>query len=139
MKRQIKKTWQSLLLATITTVIVFGASTEAFGQKSLNEKYPKPDFSAMEEYWEVVSFEYDFTGNGVPSFTVLAKKKERNVPRKWMVTWYDADGVKVDAGPLLFDNGNRAEIGEPVRTSAYAPFKRYMSRVKTIKVTEIID
>lgn len=50
----------------------------------------------MDEYWDIVDYEYDSTGNGVPAFIVIAKKKERNVPRKWMVTWHDADGVKMD-------------------------------------------
>jgi hypothetical protein len=93
----------------------------------------------MEEYWDIVDYKYDFTGSGVPAFIVIAKKKERNVPRKWMVTWYDADGVKMDVGPLLYDIGDRAKAGEPLRASAYAPLKRHMPCVKSIKVTEIID
>jgi len=30
----------------------------------------------MEEYWDIVDYEYDFTGNGVPAFIVIAKKKK---------------------------------------------------------------
>ncbi len=118
---------------------MLGASSSAFGQKALNAKYPKPDFSEMEVYWDIVEYEYDFTGNGVPAFIVIAKKKVRNVPRAWTVSWYDANGVKIDAATLLFDNGDRAEAGEPLRASAYAPFKRHMPRVKSVKITERID
>jgi hypothetical protein len=136
MNRLINKRWQSLLLTTIATVIMLGTSP-AFGQKSLNAKYPKPNFSAMEEYWEVVSYEYDFTGNGIPVFIVVAKKKDANAPRAWNVTWRDAAGVKVASEkPLWFDNNNTAKVGEPVRAEAYAPFKRVMPTVKTVVITE---
>ena len=96
-----------------------GASP-AFGQKSLNAKYPKPDFTAMEEYWDIVSYEYDFTKNGIPTFTVVAKKKVEKAPRDWNVRWYDGDGVKISRYRLFFDVINKAEVGEPVRAECYA-------------------
>ena len=100
MNKQITKRWQSLLLVTIATVIMLGASSSAFAQKSWNDKTPKPDFSAMEEYWEIVEYEYNFTENSLPTFTVIAKKKEKNVPLKWDVTWRDSKGVKIEGYSL---------------------------------------
>ncbi len=56
MKKQIKKSRQSLLLVTIATFIMLGASSSAFAQNKA-DKYPKPDFSEMEEYWDIVEYE----------------------------------------------------------------------------------
>jgi len=44
MTKQINKRWQSLLLATTTTLIVLGASSFVFAQNKAADKYPKPDF-----------------------------------------------------------------------------------------------
>jgi hypothetical protein len=33
----------------------------------------------MEEYWDIVDYEYDFTGNGVPAFIFIAKKEAKRV------------------------------------------------------------
>ena len=138
MKKGTNSKWQArVVFAAIAAVMIIGVSFGTFGQKSLNAKYPKPDFSAMEQYWEVVSYEYDFTGNGIPTFIVVAKKKDKQVPRNWTVTWYDGDGVKVaSAKPLWFDNNDTAKVGEPVRAEAFAPFKRVMPTVKKVVVTE---
>ena len=139
MNKQINLSGQSLLLATIAIVFVLGASSAVFAQKSLNSKYPKPDFSAMEEYWEVVSYEFDYTGSEsmVPQIFVVAKKKQEKVLRRWDVNWYDADGVKIiPSTPLWFDTANRVSVGEPAKASAFCPFKDKMAKVKKIVVTE---
>jgi hypothetical protein len=130
---------QSLMLVALTIVIVLGALPTAFAQKNLNAKYPKPDFSALEEYFEVVSYEFDYTSSqsAVPQMFVVAKKKQDKVLRRWDVNWYDADGVKIiPTTPLWFDTANNAKVGEPVRASAFAPFKDKMAKVKRIVVTE---
>ena len=77
MTKQTVQRWQSLLLVTIAAVIVLGASSSAFAQKSWNAKSPKPDFSAMEEYYEIVEYEYDFTTN-IPTFYVIANRSKRS-------------------------------------------------------------
>lgn len=82
MKKQINKRWQSLLLTMIAAFIVLGASGSVFAQNKTADKYPKPDFSAIEEYWEIVEWEYDFAQN-IPSFIVIAKPKQKSVP-----TWF---------------------------------------------------
>ena len=140
MKKQINKRWQSLLLVTIAAVIMLGASSSALAQKSYNAKYPKPDFSAMEEYWEVVEYEYDYTSN-IPQFIVVAKKKQEKVPCWWDITWRDAKEVKVSYETIMFNAANvsDAKVGEAVRGSSYAPWQRDIPRIKSVVVTESED
>lgn len=138
MKKQINKKWQSLLLATVVTFIVLGASSSAFAQKSWNDKTPKPDFTAMEEYYEIVDYEYDFTGGGVPRFYVTAKKKIKKTPHAWVIVWRDAKGVKIDQATINFNWNDTQEtaVGEPIRGDSPAPFKRQMPEIKSVVITE---
>src|SRR5688572_16125945 len=90
---------RSLLLVTIAAVIVLGASNSVFAQ---NGPAPKPDFSAMEEYWEVVEYEYDFAAN-IPTINVIAKPKQKSVPTWWTITWRDAKGVAIHTDTIMFN------------------------------------
>lgn len=136
MNKQINKRRQSFLLATIATFILLSVSGAVFAQKA--DKYPKPDFSAMEEYFEIVEHEYDFTTN-IPTLYVIAKPKQKVVPTWWEVTWRDAKGVAIDRATLYFDNINKTKIGEPNRGHGYAPFKTKMPRVASITIVEHSD
>ena len=136
MKNQKNRHWQSLLPAAIAIVILLGAASTTSAQKSLNAKYPKPDFSAMEEFWEIISYEYDFTTNGTPKFTVVVKKKQEKAPRAWDVTWYDGDGVKVGHGFLGFDTLNQTKVGENARATAICPWKNEMEKVTKVVATD---
>lgn len=138
MKKQINKLWQSLLLTTVAIFIMLGASSSAMAQKSWNDKTPKPDFSAMEEYYEIVEYEYDFTGGGVPRFYVTAKKKIKKTPHAWVIIWRDAKGVKIAQYTINFNwtDTQEAEIGEPIRGDSPAPFKNEMPNVKSVVTAE---
>lgn len=131
MNKQINKLRQSLLLATIATFIVLGASGSVFAQKA--DKYPKPDFSAMEEYFEIIESEYDFTTN-IPTFIVVAKPKQKVVPTWWDVIWRDAKGVAIQRYRLYFTDIRNTKIGEPTRGTGYAPFKDKMLQVKSVTI-----
>lgn len=141
MYEKINKRPQSLLLATIAVLIMLGASSSAFAQKSWNAKTPKPDFTAMEEYYEIVEYEYDFTGAGMPTFNIIVKKKQQKTPRWWKITWRDAKGVKIAEYTIQFrwSETQETEIGEPIRGSSYAPWKAEMPKVKSISIVESLD
>jgi hypothetical protein len=141
MNKQINKIWQSLLLLTITTFIMLGASVSALAQKSMTAKFPKLDFKVMEEYWEVVEYEYDYATGNMPLIYVIAKKKEEKVPRYWRITWRDAKGVKILSHTLMFDvfDVRNAKDGEPIRASAYAPDTKDIPKIKSVVVTEHED
>lgn len=136
MKKQINKLKQSLLLAAIAVFVVLGASGSALAQTK-KDNYPKPDFTVMEEGWEIVEWEYDFTEN-IPAFYVIAKPKQKTVSTWFTITWRDAKGVRIDSQTIVFDyfDVQKAKIGEPIRGRSYAPWKRQMPQVKSIIVTE---
>jgi len=140
MTKKLNEGWQSLILVTITTLIILGASHAAFAQKSWNNKSPKPDFSEMEEYYEIVEYEYDFTASNMGTFTVIAKKKLAKTPTTWNVVWRDEKGVKLVGQTLTFPpyQGQEAEIGEPVKGWSYGPWKDNMPKVKSVKITEAL-
>lgn len=140
MTKQIFQRGQTLLLMTIAAFVILSASASAFGQKNWNNKLPKPDFSAMEEYYEIVEYEYDFTAS-VPIFTVIAKKKQEKTPERWDIVWRDDKGVAISKHSLMFDpfDMQKAKIGEPIRASSYAPFKDKIIKTKTIEITEKLN
>ncbi len=133
--KQINQLCQSLLLATLVTFIVLGSSGSVFAQDKAADKYPKPDFSEMEEYWDIVEYEYDFSER---QFIVIAKPKKKSVPIWWDITWLDSKGITVSSYTIYFvlAQVNGAKIGAPQRATGYSPFKRQMVEVKSIKVTE---
>lgn len=141
MNKQINKLWQSLLLFTIAAFITLGATSLAFAQKAMTAKFPKPDFTVMEEYWQVVSYEYDYATGSMPLIYVVAKKKEEKVPRYFRITWRDAQGVKILSHTLMFDfvDVRNAKDGEPIRASAYAPDTKDIPKIKSVVVTEHED
>lgn len=136
MTKQFNKHRQSFLLTIIAMFIVLGASGAIFAQKA--DKYPKPDFSAMEEYFEIVEHEYDFTTN-IPTLYVIAKPKQKVVPTWWEVTWRDSKGIAIDRASLYFDDINKTKIGEPTRGHGYAPFKTRMPKVASVTIVEHSD
>lgn len=141
MNKQIKKLQQSLLLVIIAIVITLGTASAGFGQKSMTAKFPKPDFTAMEEYWQVVSYEYDYATGNLPLIYVVAKKKAEKVPRYWVITWRDAQGVKILSHTLMFNfvDVRNAKADEPIRASAYAPDNKDIPKIKSVIVTEHED
>lgn len=134
MKKQINKSWKSLVLITVAMFILLGAFSAVFAQK---DNYPKPDFKVMEEEWEIVEWEYDFTEN-IPAFYVIAKPKTQTVSTWFTITWRDDKGVRITSGAIYFDyfDVQKAKIGEPIRGKSYAPWKRQMKDVKSVIVTE---
>lgn len=141
MNKQINKLRQSLLLLTIAIVMMLGATSSAFAQKAMTAKFPKPDFSAMEEYWEIVEYEYDYASSRLGQFIVVAKKKQAKVPTWWDVAWKDAQGVKLHNLTIYFNyvNVRDAKVGDTLRGSSYAPDIRNIPKIKSVVVTESED
>ena len=97
--------------------------------------FPKPDFSELEKYFEIVKYEYNPV-DGRVTF-VLKAKKQTNIFR-WYLTAYDADGVKISETSF---NGNvvSPEIGEPTRIYSFAPNEREIKRVTRIAFVRKLD
>jgi len=97
--------------------------------------FPKPDFSELEKYFEIVKYEYNPV-DGRVTFVVKAKK-QTNIFR-WNLVAYDADGVKISETSF---NGNvvTPEIGEPTRLYSFAPNEREIKRVSRIAFVRKLD
>ena len=98
------------------------------------DDYPKPDFSGIEEWYEVVKYEYDFVPT-IPKFYLVVKKKVAKAPLHFEIKWFDEDGVVIDKSPfpdLLTKEW--IPVGEPMRLYAYCPWERLMPKVKSVVV-----
>lgn len=136
MNKKFNKFWQSPLLIAIAAIFMLTASESVLAQKSMTAKFPKPDFKAMEEFYDIVEYEYDYTTN-IPQIYIIAKKKEQKVPTWWVITWLDAKGVKVTHYSFYFSTvDSKTKIGEPVRGNGYAPWERQISSIKSVVVSE---
>lgn len=97
--------------------------------------FPKPDFSEMEKYVEIVKYEYSPVTGRVTM--VVNAKKEINIYR-WYLMAYDADGVKISEMGL---NGGSIPLplGEPTRIYSFAPNERDIRRVARIAIVKKLD
>ena len=98
------------------------------------DEYPKPDFSGIEEWYEVVKYEYDFVPT-IPIFYLVVKKKVYKAPLHFEAKWFDADGVVITKStfPNLLTKES-TPVGEPMRLYAYCPWERQMPKVKSVVV-----
>ena len=98
------------------------------------DEYPKPDFSGIEEWYEVVKYEYDFVPT-IPIFYLVVKKKVEKAPLHFEAKWFDADGVVITKStfPNLLTKES-IPVGEPMRLYAYPPWERQMPKVKSVVV-----
>jgi hypothetical protein len=107
------------------------------------DDFPKPDFSAMEQWYEIVKYDYDFSATfHFPLIIVVVKKKVQNAPISFKIGWFDADGVRIGIDANLIPvqgNLNLLAVGEAFRLRAYAPAEKDMSKVKTTVVKRVLD
>lgn len=91
-------------------------------------------FQGIEEWYEVVKYEYDFVPT-LPKIYLVVKKKVYKAPLNMEMTWFDADGVVINKTrfPNLLQQ-EHTEVGEPIRLYGYAPYERLMPQVKSVVV-----
>ena len=93
--------------------------------------FPKPDFSEMEKYFEIVRTDYDFT---LGRFNFLVKATKKTNIFEWFMTFYDADGIKVIDRSLNGSMGS-PELGAPTKIYGYTPTEKEMKQVTKIVIT----
>jgi hypothetical protein len=101
---------------------------------------PKPDFSAMEKYFDIVRYEYGDSTFGNTLY-VWAKPKteigQRGGIGSYWVQYLDKDGALVfDEQPLNDNELNLKPLGETAKTSALAPPEAKMKRVASIRIVK---
>jgi hypothetical protein len=130
MKKGTKSHWQTIAFAAIATLLFFGASASAFAQ----EEYPKPDFSAMEKWYEIVKYEYgDLSADR--TLTVFCKPKVEARPYNFVVQYIDKDGVVVrETAFRNYISLSNGRVGETVKTDAYTPSETEMEKITSVRV-----
>ncbi len=100
-------------------------------------KYPKPDTTEMDNWFEVVKYDYNIL-RGELWFTLKAKADWKDRPHWWNVNFYDADGVQVISEWRLVEL-SAAPAGKVERAWSMSPSEKQMQRVKTVVVTRIVE
>lgn len=115
------------------------SNTELGVKPNSNDEYPTPDFSAMEKWYEIVKYEYDFfTEPLLPRLYFVVKPKVVNPPTYFKMKFADKDEVAL----LNYQvHGIRLpiEVGEPQRIYGMAPKEKDMPKVKSIVISRIVE
>lgn len=101
--------------------------------------FVKPDFSEMENYFEIVRYEYDLPGTAM---YVVAKVKKSHNRNSWNSRFYDADGVKIKSSAVepYVTGGENLKVGEVVKLKIWTPDRGEMrDKVKKFVLTRNID
>jgi fibronectin type 3 domain-containing protein len=130
MKRGTKLHWQTIAFAAIAALFIFSAPASTSAQ----EENPKPDFSAMEKWYEIVKYEYgDLSADR--TLTVLFKPKVEARPYNFLVQYINKDGIVVRE--TAFRNYIALEntrVGETAKTDAYTPSETEMEKITIVRV-----
>ena len=65
--------------------------------------YPKPDFSGMEKYYEIIRYEYSTTDHAL---NIVAKMMKEVNPNDFEFKFYDADGAVMQSGSVVWSVGD---------------------------------
>ena len=135
MKRKNKSIWQTIAFAVIATFVVFSASTSTFAQD--DEKYPMPDFSPMNKWYEIKKAEYDlYASPPVMNLLIVIKKESR--PYLFDMRFEDADGslLKINTGFCAYYLQPGAELNTPIKCSIWIADRKEMKSVKTVRIVQ---
>ena len=131
MNRKTKSKLSAFLYALIATTVIFGTSGLTFAEDEL----PKPDFTAMEKWYEVSNVEHDVFAAKM-SYLVKAKKEESR-PVKFHMQFIASDGTVLKESYMLalnawFSVGSTPN--EPIKVLLDTPKESDLSKVKEVKV-----
>jgi hypothetical protein len=103
-----------------------------------DDELPKPDFSAMDEWYEIRKWEYDFYSFGAKMNLVIVAKKESR-PKAFDLVSKDADGVIVPMGEVLICGTTLSYpmvVNQAYRCALGIPEKKVLKTVKTMRAVE---
>ena len=113
--------------------------TGAANENKEDAGLPKPDFSEMEKYFEIVKSEYSAEGSKLIKLNLVLKMTKQTNVCEWAINFYDADGVKVVAESYIVGNDTCApKLGEPTKAYAYLPPEAKWKFVKKVVITKWI-
>jgi len=113
-------------------------SAEKAGDDTPGANYPKPDFSAMEQWYEIVRYEYDPVEH---TLNVWIKPKVANRPHNFSMQFFDKDGVLVDPYDPKWGFGVSLDyvvaVGQVQKATVYTPREEAMKRVVSAKLVKM--
>ncbi len=118
------------------------AKDKTTAEKAANENkdengFPKPDFSEMEKFYEIVRYEYSTTDR---TFYFVAKMLKQVNPNDFEITYYDADGAKLmSKGGVVWSNSDlNYQPGDVHKFWANMPVESVLKRVTKVVITKSI-
>lgn len=111
-------------------------STLFTGNPVQDSEFPKPDFSALEKWYEIKKWEYDIY-NSPPRLNLLFVIKSESRPWNFGLRFEDADGVLVSEPQICGHNFQPgAEVGKPLKCWVWIPSEKDMKKVKTVRAVK---
>jgi hypothetical protein len=134
MKKQ-NQSCLSLVLATLAAILLLGAFNLMLAQDK--DEYPKPDFSAMEKWYEIVKYEYSDL-SAERKLTVFCKPKVEARPFSFNIQFIDKDGTMVRESSFRdYISLQNARVGETIKTDVYTPSELEMEKITKVRVIRI--
>ena len=99
--------------------------------------FPKPDFSALEQWYEIVKYEYADPATDNALYFWVKQKTKDVPPGTFCMQFLDKDGVMVDPWDTRWGTGihiERSEVGQVTKANVSTPFEKAMERVVSVKV-----
>ncbi len=125
---------QAFLLSIITAVIIFAAANSVAA-------FPKPDFSEMEKWYEIVKYEYgDMATDNKLYFWVKPKTEAKP---EFRVQFLDQDGTLIcsiicdNGGFYITGNFDTVPVGTVGKATVITPSEREMEKVASVRVIRI--
>jgi hypothetical protein len=140
METQSNRRRQLSLLAAIATMVLLAGFKAAYLRAEEAARFPKPDFSEMEKWYEIVKYEYgDPATNHL--LTIWIKPKVEDRPKTFAMQFLDKDGVLVDPYDPRYGFGISLDyvvpVGQVQKATCYTPKEKAMERVVSAKVVRI--
>ena len=111
------------------------AKTGAGDNKDENG-FPKPDFSDMEKYYEIIRYEYSPANR---TFSFVAKMTKEVNPNDFEISFYDSDGANLSKGMVVWSEGDSdRKPGDVHKFTVGMPWESVMKRVTKVVITRHI-
>lgn len=126
-----------IFMALLFVALIF---TAAFKLHRKMAAIPAPNFSAMEQWYEIVKWTYD-DSNGKLSLIIKPKDDPPHTHRQFTVRYFDADGVDLldYNATQLVGLGYNTPSGQLERVEAGAPYESQAGKIRKVVVYRIRD
>jgi hypothetical protein len=109
---------------------------ENTNEEKTDDGFPKPDFSELEKYVDVIRYEY---GDNVTDHNlyIVVKSKKNNLP-EFCAQFLDKDGIMIDAsdscGTGIHMGYLSPQAGQTAKFDVPMPYGNHMKRVVSVRI-----